>query len=616
MKLSTPPVLLTLIALAGSCAHPAEKVAAPAPERASLSVELEQHLLANVQVAGEPSHTTLAEHMAELQVPGLSVVVFENYEIVWAATYGVTDAETKDPVTDTTLFQAGSISKSVNALAIMLTAAEGKFELDAPINDILSSWKLPENDLTKKSPVTLRRLLSHNAGTTVHGFPGYAVDAPLPTTAQVLDGAEPTNTPPVRVDVEPGTIVRYSGGGTTITQLALVDTIGKPYPEILQEKVLGPLGMSHSTYEQPLPTDRVAQAAAGHRGDGSVVAGKHHIYPEMAAAGLWTTPTDLATFLIEVTRARANESKHITQAMAKEMTTPVTPEDQAGLGFFMAERNGAMMFGHGGADHGFQANAAASLDGGYGYVVMANSDNGFALFPAIDRTIFAAMGWPGGEKPLTRFALTPEQRDGLLGTFTAEAAGPFSIVSTDDGVALSLPFQPPIALVPVAADQLVRVDNGIRYAFPDADTVDISKEDHPLGSAKRMPADATTPLLELAAGRIDEGTALWKKLVAENPESPIAAERPNMLYAEQLIHEGHYEGALVILRVAREVFPKSSTAAALVGFAKAHTGDIEGAVEAYEQALKMLDSDPAAPEDKKEQWRTEIEVELANMRAK
>lgn len=146
-----------------------------------------------------------------------------------------------DVVTLDTLFQAGSISKPVTAMAALHFVEAGRWSLDDPINDRLVSWKLPVNDLQKDQPVTLRRLLSHNAGTTVHGFPGYAAGTPVPTVVQVLNGEPPANTAPVRVDLVPGSKVRYSGGGTTIVQLMMTDQLKKPFPEILAETVLRPL---------------------------------------------------------------------------------------------------------------------------------------------------------------------------------------------------------------------------------------------------------------------------------------------------------------------------------------------------------------------------------------
>src|SRR5688572_18704154 len=330
---------------------------------------VEQGLLPAVLIKGDPSWS-IAERMKFHKVPGLSIAVIKDFKIDWARSYGVKDIETNEPVTTETIFQAGSISKSVNAMVAMKKVEQGKLSLDEPINNKLVSWKLPENEFTKTKKVTLRHLLSHTAGTTVHGFPGYAVTKQVPTVVQILDGAAPANTAAVRVDFEPGSKFRYSGGGTTISQLAITDIEKKPYPQIAKETVLDPLQMKNSTYSNPLPENWRKQAASGHKQDGTVVPGKLHVYPEMAAAGLWTTPTDLAKFGIETQLSLAGKSNKV---LNKESVDAMTKAflDDVGLGFFIEKHGNALYFGHGGADEGFRAELVVSRDKGYGVAVIA-----------------------------------------------------------------------------------------------------------------------------------------------------------------------------------------------------------------------------------------------------
>src|SRR5918999_5166650 len=323
--------------------------------RSNLDAEIkrvEQGLLPPVLIKGDPAWT-IEERMKFYKAHGLSVAVIKDFKIHWARAYGVKDLETKEPVSTETLFQAGSISKSVNAMIAMKKVEQGKISLDANINDKLTTWKLPENDFTAKKKVTLKNLLSHTAGTTVHGFPGYAVNERMPTLVQVLDGAKPANTVAVRVDLEPGTRYRYSGGGTTITQLALMDIEKKPYPEIARETVLKPLKMTNSTYSQPLPANWRPKAATGYRRDGKEVEGKIHVYPEMAAAGLWTTPTDLAKFAIEMQLSLAGRSNKVLSKVSTDLMTTAFMES-TGLGFFIHKYGSALYFGHDGADEGFR----------------------------------------------------------------------------------------------------------------------------------------------------------------------------------------------------------------------------------------------------------------------
>src|SRR5215471_7675263 len=221
--------------------------------------QVENGLRPPVLVEGDKTWS-IAERMKHYGVPGLSIAVIRDSKIEWAKGYGLSDVEEKKPVTPDTLFQAGSISKPVSAMAALELVQDGKMSLTADINTYLKTWKVPANEHTAKAPVTLERLLSHTAGLTVHGFPGYAAGAPVPTVPQVLDGAAPANTAPVRVDLDPGTQYRDSGGGYTIAQLAMTDVTGQTFPALMQRLVLGPLGMKESTFDQPLPAALVPAA--------------------------------------------------------------------------------------------------------------------------------------------------------------------------------------------------------------------------------------------------------------------------------------------------------------------------------------------------------------------
>jgi CubicO group peptidase (beta-lactamase class C family) len=247
-----------------------------------------------------PLRMDLLELMKLYNVPGLSVAVIDDYKIVWAKGYGVIETGSSTPVTPKTLFQAGSISKPVAATGALYLVERNKLLLDENVNERLKTWKLPENEFTKKEKVTLRRLMSHTAGLTIHGFPGYDVNDAMPTLVQIFNGEKPANTAAIRVDIVPGTKEVYSGGGVTIEQQLMMDVSGKAFPVMMRELVLDKIGMTDSSYEQPLPPALAAMTASGTYRDGKVVHGRWHIYPEMAAAGLWTTPTDLCRFAIEI----------------------------------------------------------------------------------------------------------------------------------------------------------------------------------------------------------------------------------------------------------------------------------------------------------------------------
>jgi CubicO group peptidase (beta-lactamase class C family) len=261
-----------------------------------------------VVVKGEaPVCATLAAQMAELHVPGVSVAVVHDGKIEWAQGFGVAALGGKQ-VDAHTMFQAGSISKPVATLATLRLVQEGKLTLDADVDTELTSWKLPASAAAPGAKVTLRELLTHTAGMTVHGFPGYAQGEAVPTLVQVLDGAKPANTQAIRIETAPGTKWNYSGGGFTVMQQMVIDVAKAPFPKLLHDTVLAPIGMSHSTYEQPLSAAMQADAATPYDGKGAPVPGGAHTYPEMAA-GLWTTPTDLAKYIIEVQRSLDGQAK-------------------------------------------------------------------------------------------------------------------------------------------------------------------------------------------------------------------------------------------------------------------------------------------------------------------
>lgn len=320
--------------------------------------------------------------MLEHQTPAVSVAVIRDGLVNWARTYGVA-------ASTGTLFQAASISKPVAAMAALHMAQFGNFGLDIDVNEKLVGWKVPENEFTAKKKVTVRGILSHTAGLSVDGFPGYGENDVVPTLRQVLDGEKPANTAPVRVEVEPGTVHRYSGGGYTVLQLLLLERFQRPFPELMQRIVLSRLAMHNSTFAQPLPPERARRTAVGFHENGRSYTGGWHTYPEMAAAGLWTTPTDLALFAIAVARAVMGESNKIVEReMAEAMIVPHI--GRHGLGFI----GGQGWFWHSGANAGYRCKLICRADGSHGAVIMTNSDRGNQVIDPLLAAIAQESNWP------------------------------------------------------------------------------------------------------------------------------------------------------------------------------------------------------------------------------
>jgi CubicO group peptidase (beta-lactamase class C family) len=436
----------------------ASPLSAQTPDRIA---QVEAGLVVPRQVEGRPLETfTLSERMAHHGVPGVSIAVIDGGEIAWAKGYGVRDVDTGEPVTPATLFQAASISKPVSVMGMLRLAQVGLLDLDAPVDRYLKSWALPPYDFDE--PVTLRRLASHTAGTTVHGFPGYSRSAGRPGTAGVLRGEG--NTDPVVVDIEPGSEYRYSGGGTTILQMVVEDVTGRPFPEYMADAILGPLGMEHSTFEQPLPEDRLDEAASGYRPDGTEVEEGWHVYPEMAAAGLWTTPTDLARLALEVQRSLKGESNRVlTRSVATLMLEPV--RGSYGLGFGTDPEEGR--FGHGGANEGFRATLVAFRDG-RGVVVMTNSDRGGDLYQEILAAVGRVYDWPElAPETLVLAELPAARRAAIAGEYTIPAMGTrITITAADDGLFDAEGDRTPASrLVPISDTELVGLTSGTRLTI-------------------------------------------------------------------------------------------------------------------------------------------------------
>jgi CubicO group peptidase (beta-lactamase class C family) len=380
-------------------------LAIPLAARAQISAE---DAMARLEAAQSPNRQgldpfTLKEVLEKYHVPGLAVAVIRDFEIHWAKGYGVADVTTGAPVENDTLFQAASISKPVAAMAVLRAAEKGMFSLDDDINGILKSWKLPVEGFTQKGPVTPRSLLSHTSGTgDGFGFPGYHPKESLPTTVQILDGAKPSNVGSVRMERPPLTGMKYSGGGVTIMELALVDVVGKPFPQILEEWVLGPSGMNESAYEQPLGPVRDRKAARAHDGDGKAMDAKWHVYPELEAAGLWTTAVDLAKLAIEVQKSLRNESNRVlSRASTREMMEPVGVGDFA-VGFQISKLGEGWYFGHGGSNWGFRCDLIAHKLKGYGVAVMTNGDNGSVVVREVRDRVARIYDWDSLDEPIPR----------------------------------------------------------------------------------------------------------------------------------------------------------------------------------------------------------------------
>jgi CubicO group peptidase (beta-lactamase class C family) len=427
---------------------------------------MEDGLLPTFVIAGsDTARRPLLERMDELGVPGVSVAVLIDGEIAWARGWGMADVAGGREVGHETLFQAASISKPVAALGMLRLVEQERLALDRDVNELLEGWTLPDNEFTATEKVTLRRLLNHTAGTTVWGFPGYEPAGEIPTTVDVLEGRG--NTDAIRVWKEPGESWRYSGGGYTVAQLLASEAGGAPFEEVMRELVLEPAGMTHSTYAQPLPEERRPEAALAYHPDGSPYEGGMHVYPEQAAAGLWTTPSDLLRYARAVQDAAAGApGALLSREMAREMLTPGMESHGLGPGI----QEGGVHFGHGGSNAGFRCLLTASIDGGYGVAVMTNSDAGGRLASEVILTLAHLYGWVGPRPSVRRVvALAPARIERLVGVYRMPEDGPRLEVSREGEGLLIRAGDEELRFVPESATVFFDRTSGQTITFEEAE---------------------------------------------------------------------------------------------------------------------------------------------------
>lgn len=436
-------------------------------DNASIIEQISTGLGSSIRIEGkETEFFTLKERMAHYNIPAVSIAFMENHKIKWTHTEGVIDKISNKPIDENTVFQAASISKPIFATVLMKYRESNPLDLDAPVNSLLSSWQLPAHEWTSTKPVTLRRLLSHSAGTTVHGFRGYASDEDVPDILGVLSGTEPANSDPVTVDLEPSTTFRYSGGGTTLAQLALQDQAGASLTELADTLLFKPLGMDHSGYFQPLSGPLSMNAAVPYREDGTPVNGGAHTYATLAAAGLWTTPSDLMRMGAGIQLSlKGGENTLLSQSSAKEMVT--VQQAPLGIGYFL-EGDPISAFSHGGANEGFRAHFFAHTDSGDGIAIMTNSDSGSALIGELMVRVGEIYGWQEKQPTIkTVITLSASQQEAILGDYlvTSPFEATVTITITEDGILVNAgDFLKDMAFLPEAHDTFFSM-NGTPLTF-------------------------------------------------------------------------------------------------------------------------------------------------------
>lgn len=557
---------------------------------------VEENLLPAVIIAGEPAFQ-LQERMAHYKVPGISITVIKDFKILWSKQYGLADADLGTPVTATTQFNVGSLSKGVTSLAVLSLVNDKLVQLDGEVNSQLKSWRIPENDFMQEVKVTPRLLMNHSGGANFSPGGSYP-PGQSPSLIQVLNGQPPANTRPVTVDRVPATQFQYSNAGYAILQQLAEDAAGKSFQDLSQERIFGPLKMTHSSFEQALSEGVLGDPSAGHQAGGKTGAIKRYVYPIQAAGGLWSTTEDYARFVIEIQKSYQGESnKIISRELAREMLSPQAAK-QYGLGVFMREKDGEInYFGHMGDNRGFFSGYTAHITDGYGAVVFTNSQVGIQLIREILQSIAAVYGWenflpearvvvPVSEKSLEAYAGTyqlgpdasfavKQQGQGLLldqfggvrlfhvgeGEFVSKyRKGSLQFEGTAEGSSSTAIFH--------FADELGRFIQ------------------EPM-TCKRIEPGKKLPYQLLEAGRYEEALASYRLIKQANPgDRSVSEDRFNRMgYA--YLGQGKLDLALSVFKINVELYPDSWNCYDSIGDAYTQRGDKDLAIRNFKRSVEL-----------------------------
>ncbi len=422
-----------------------------------------QDLLPSVRVEGRQYQPmSLSEMMQQQRVPAVSIAIIDNGRLAYVGAFGKADVNSSRSATSETLFQAASISKPVVATAALVLVEQGQLSLDRPVNDQLVSWKVPDHGLGIE-PITLRRLLSHTSGLSTSGFSGYSQGAVVPTVLQILNGLPPANNEPVRVKWKPGTEWHYSGGGMTVAQLLITDVTNEPFPELMHRLILKPLGMDRSSFEQPDSSLANKELAVAYDRRGVAVQGGFKVYPELAAAGLWTTPTDLAKWALAISASLSGAADGpIKQSTAKEMLSP--GKGGWGLGVSVSGEGDWLKFGHTGSNLGFKSTLIMYPRRGQGVVMLSNGDNGASIMAAVAQALGRILGWPDSGEIIRPLVVSRSTLLARVGKYQGDR-GTVQVILSKNSLMIVPPMGEPFEVIAQADDVYISPENGTRMKF-------------------------------------------------------------------------------------------------------------------------------------------------------
>lgn len=556
--------------------------------------EVENNLIPFVPVKNFKGWNIL-DRMKYYKVPGVSIAVIKDYKIDWAKGYGLADTTKNIKVTTKTMFSAGSISKFVMAVTALKMVENRQIELEKPINNYLTSWKIAENDFTKKTPITLRMLLSHSAGTSQSSYFGFTPTQALPSIVEILSGAKISETRAVVVNSEPNVAFQYSGGGSIIAQLALMDISKKSFSDLTQELIFDKLGMTDSTFEQPIPIKFTEQSSWAYS-SASWFKGMPYVYPQQAAAGLYTTPTDLAKFFIDIQKSYLGKGKILKQPTTKQMLSAQqnvsdgSYKEQIGIGPFLIQRTdnndpNGVYFEFTGVNAGFLAYGIASVTNGNGAIIMLNSgDDVNGLGKEIRRAIAKTYDWtnflPTEISPIN---LSDQELNQFVGRYRMSIDEVLYLRREKNYLVENINEGNDIYCFPVAKDTIVFTDYNIKAGFKrneKGEVISIQNvyQEKPM---QKMRNDEFSPSEYLKLQRYDEAKKAFASMKMN--EYQITYLAYNLINGKPL----NMEAVKTILDVALEQNPNSSIVYGRWGDYYLKINDIPNAIISYQKAIEL-----------------------------
>nr|WP_314837941.1 serine hydrolase domain-containing protein [uncultured Flavobacterium sp.] len=342
----------------------------------------------------------IEQQLEKHKLAGFSLVVFENYEIVYSEQFGVKSVNSKEKIDENTAFSTASISKPITALLCFILEEKGLINLDEPIDNYLKRWHLPKSKFTQNNSPTWKQFFNHTAGTSQGGFEDHYDGEAIPTLKQSLLGQIPRYDKEIEFLFTPGTSFEYSGGGYVIIQMALEDTLNKSIAALAEEHIFGPLGLKNTTMIQPNENNFLTNVALVHDEDGKVIRTGLPITPQVGASGMWSTPTDLAKISIEIQNAlRNNNTKVISHNVAKKVTEVTALKNAVGGWSYGWQKsfgyNNYDWFSCNGSNTGVGGNILATMTDGNGVVYLANGEkpNRFPIMNYTRNKILKVMDW-------------------------------------------------------------------------------------------------------------------------------------------------------------------------------------------------------------------------------